>query len=202
MPLRPGAAAGRLAAPLVAAMLGGCSVHDSYIARSAQSLLLGLPEADLVACLGVPDQHMSFPQAEGGPTDVLTWIMTSTSTLSFTPPVVGGFTVSNGGSCRVTIRVDRGVATHVIYSGEKNATGAPDAYCAPIVRSCLAQIEQDSQAASRIAAQAARRAASQGAAAVRTEVVPGEVVPRGVVGGEVSLPAPPPAQTGSLTMRR
>jgi hypothetical protein len=30
--------------------------------------------------------------------------------------------------------------TQILYSGEKNATGAPDAYCAPIMRTCLTHL--------------------------------------------------------------
>ena len=121
---------------LLAALLalGGCAVEDSRIAQRGRTELLGMREVDLQACLGAPDQHSSFPG-----TDVLTYYATSNSSLGFSPPVIGGFSVTNGGYCHMTLRVDNGVVTHVIYSGEKNATGAPDAYCAPILRSCLAE---------------------------------------------------------------
>ena len=112
--------------------LGGCAVHDSRIADYAKTRLLGLKEVDLVACLGGPDQFRQFPG-----TDVLTWYATSSSSLGFSPPIVGGFSVNNGGYCHITARVDDGVVTRILYSGEKNGTLAPDAYCAPIVRSCL-----------------------------------------------------------------
>ncbi len=105
------------------------------IAQHAKTQLLGLREVDLVGCLGAPDQQRSFPG-----TDVLTWYATSSSSLSFSPPVVGGFSITNGGYCHITVRVDGGVATRILYSGEKNGTLAPDAYCAPIVRSCLVDL--------------------------------------------------------------
>jgi hypothetical protein len=116
--------------------VGGCAVEDSRIAQRGKTELLGLREVDLVSCLGGPDQHISF-----GSTDVLTYYFSSNSSLSYSPPVVGGFSVNNGGNCHVTVRVDGGVVRHVIYSGEKNATLAPDAYCAPILRSCLGELE-------------------------------------------------------------
>ena len=116
-------------------LLGGCAVEDSRIAQHARTRLLGMKEVDLQACLGSPDQHSSFPG-----TDVLTWYAVSNSSLGFSPPVIGGFSVNNGGYCHMTVRVDGGRVTHVIYSGEKNATLAPDAYCAPILRSCLAEL--------------------------------------------------------------
>jgi len=115
--------------------LGGCAVQDSRVAQHGKTQLLGLKEVDLVSCLGGPDQRLNFPG-----TDVLTWYATSSSSLGFTPPVVGGFSINNGGYCHVTVRLDAGIATHVIYSGEKNGTMAPDAYCAPIMRSCLAEL--------------------------------------------------------------
>jgi hypothetical protein len=120
------------AAVLAAALLGGCAVHDSRIAEAARSRLVGLSEVDLESCLGVPDQHSSF-----GGTDVLTYYATSASSTSLTVPLVGGIGLSYGGYCHATFRLDGGRVTRILYSGEKNATAAPDAYCAPIVRTCL-----------------------------------------------------------------
>ncbi len=114
------------------ALLGGCAVHDSHIANDARSRLIGLSEVDLESCLGVPDQHSSF-----GTTDVVTYYATSASSTTLTLPLVGGIGLSYGGYCHATFRLDGGRVTRILYSGEKNATAAPDAYCAPIVRSCL-----------------------------------------------------------------
>jgi hypothetical protein len=121
---------------LAAFGLGACSVHDSRLAESAQTRLIGMPEVDLETCLGVPDQHQSF-----GTTDILTWYTASASSMSFSIPIVQGPSLSNGGNCHMTVRADNGVATRVLYSGEKNALGAPDAYCAPILRTCLATLD-------------------------------------------------------------
>ena len=114
---------------------GGCAVEDSHIARDARTRLLGMKEVELVACLGGPDQHASY-----GGTNVLTWYANSDSSIGFSPPVIGGFSANYGGYCHITVRTDGGVVSHVIYSGEKNATLAPDAYCAPILRSCMAEL--------------------------------------------------------------
>ena len=116
-------------------LVAGCAVEDSHIARDARTRLLGLKEVDLVACLGGPDQHSSYAG-----TNVLTWYANSNSSIGFSPPVIGGFSINNGGYCHITVRTDAGVVSHVIYSGEKNATLAPDAYCAPILRSCMAEL--------------------------------------------------------------
>ncbi len=123
----------RLVAPLVAcALLTACAVEDSRIARRAQQNLLGLSEVDLESCIGAPDQRQSF-----GQTDVLTYYATSTSSISYSLPIIGGLGVTNGAYCHATFRIDNGRVTRVLYSGEKNATLAPDAYCAPITRTCL-----------------------------------------------------------------
>lgn len=121
-----------LLAFLLASLLGGCAVEDSHISHVAQTRLLGLSEVDLEACLGVPDQHATF-----GTTDVLTYYATSSSSTSYSLPIVGGIGLSNGGYCHATFRLDQGRVMQLLYSGEKNATLAPDSYCAPIFRTCM-----------------------------------------------------------------
>jgi hypothetical protein len=116
-------------------LLGACSVHDSRIAQEGQTRLMGLSEVDLESCLGAPDQKGTF-----GDTDILTYYAPSTSSDTFSIPVIGGLSFSFGGYCHATFQVKNGHVTHIIYSGEKNATGAPDAYCAPIMRTCLSQL--------------------------------------------------------------
>jgi len=117
--------------------LSACAVKDARIADRAEDRLLGITEVDLQSCIGAPDQHSSF-----GRTDVLTYYATSQSSTSFSVPFVGGLSFSNGAYCHATFRVDNGRVTRVLYSGEKNATGAPNAYCAPIVRACLNYLDE------------------------------------------------------------
>jgi hypothetical protein len=117
---------------LACALLGASAVKDSRIAHQAQSRLIGLSEVDLESCIGAPDERQSF-----GSTDVLTYYATSTSSINYSLPIVGGVGFSNGAYCHATFRIDDGHVTRVLYSGEKNATLAPDAYCAPISRTCL-----------------------------------------------------------------
>ena len=118
-------------------LLSGCAIHDSEIARNAQKRLIGLGEADLETCLGSPDQHSSF-----GSTDIITYEFSSTSSTSWSLPIVQGPSFTNGGNCRMTIRFDKQVSDRIIYSGEKNGTAAPSSYCAPIVRSCLETLSE------------------------------------------------------------
>ncbi len=120
---------------LAALLLSGCSLADSRTAQYARTNFVGLSEVDLQSCLGAPDNHSSF-----GAVDVLTYKGTSTnnSGVNITLPIIGGgFSVSGGGYCNATFKVVDGRVAAVRYNGETDATGAPDAYCAPIVRRCL-----------------------------------------------------------------
>ncbi len=131
----------RRVAPLVAcALLAACAVKDSRIAGRARSQLLGLSEVDLESCIGAPDERQSF-----GATDVLTYYATSTSSINYSVPLVGGIGFSNGAYCHATFRIDNNRVTRVLYSGEKNATLAPDAYCASIMRTCLNYLDQQAK---------------------------------------------------------
>lgn len=127
---------------LLPLLLTACAVKDSHIAHDAQTRLLGMSEVNLESCLGVPDQHSKF-----GTTDILTYNATSTSSDNYSLPVVGGLGFSNGGYCHATFQLKNGRVTQILYSGEKNATGAPDAYCAPILRTCLTHLGDTTAAA-------------------------------------------------------
>ena len=60
-------------------------------------------------------------------------------------PLIGGYSISNGGYCHATFQLKDGQVTQILYSGEKNQTLAPDAYCAPIVRTCINHLRRTSQ---------------------------------------------------------
>lgn len=152
---------------LLALSLGACALQDGRLADRARTRLVGLREVDLEACLGGPDQHSSF-----GSTDVLTYYLSSSSAISYTIPIVGGLGFSNGGSCHATFRIDGGRVTHVIYSGEKNATFAPNAYCAPIVRSCLAELDRNPSGVLGVPGTMRATATSSGSQAVNNTPAP------------------------------
>ncbi|HEY1933640.1 MAG TPA: hypothetical protein VGG99_16630 [Acetobacteraceae bacterium] len=117
--------------------LAACAIKDAHIAHDAQSRLIGMSEVSLESCLGVPDQHSTF-----GDTDILTYYANSTSNDSYSIPIIGGMSFTNGGYCHATFQLKNRHVTQILYSGEKNATGAPDAYCAPIFRTCMAHLRQ------------------------------------------------------------
>ena len=136
-------------------LLGACAVEDSRIAGRAQTRLIGLSEVELESCLGAPDQHATF-----GSTDVLTYYATSSSSTSYALPIVGGLGLSNGGYCHATFRIDQGRVTRLLYSGEKNATLAPNSYCAPILRTCMGWLDAHPEALGADAVAATRTAAT------------------------------------------
>lgn len=127
----------KLRFPLALLLLNACSVQDSKVAERAQTQLLGLSEVELQSCLGVPDQHSAF-----GTTTILTYYASSTSNSSFSIPVVGGVGFGNGGYCHATFQLVDNHVRQILYSGEKNALLAPNAYCAPILRTCLQHLDQ------------------------------------------------------------
>ena len=124
-------------------LCGACAVRDARTAAAGRTTLLGMTELELEACLGVPDQHRSF-----GNTDILTWYATSTSTsglsLPLPVPMLGGVSLTGGGGgyCHATAKLVGGRVAEVRYTGETDAPLAHDAYCAPIVRSCVRHPEQ------------------------------------------------------------
>ena len=72
---------------------------------------------------------------------MLTYYASSTNNINWTLPIVGGLGSNNGGYCHATFQVVDGQVVRVLYSGEKNAPLAADAFCAPIVRTCLANVD-------------------------------------------------------------
>ncbi len=137
MPLSTVLTAGRFLVGLTPLLLAACAVSDSRDAHVAQTRLVGMSEVDLESCLGVPDQHATF-----GDVDVLTYYTNSSSSMNYSIPVIGGFGFSNGGNCHATFDLKDQRVVRILYSGEKNALAATDAYCAPILRTCLDELSR------------------------------------------------------------
>jgi hypothetical protein len=78
---------------------------------------------------------------------ILTYVGNSTSNKGIN--LAGVVTLSGGGYCHATFKVKDGRVAEVHYSGETNATLAPDAYCAPIARGCVHQSEREGPTAVR-----------------------------------------------------
>jgi hypothetical protein len=119
---------------LLMCVIPGCALQDAHTASTAKRSLIGWSEVDLETCLGAPEQRSTF-----GDTDILTYIGNSTSNKSVN--LLGVISLSGGGYCHAIFRAKDGRVEQVHYSGETNATLAPDAYCAPIVRGCVHESE-------------------------------------------------------------
>lgn len=121
---------------VLSCLLTACAFKDARTAKTSQRTLIGWSELDLETCLGAPDQRSTL-----GDTDILTYYGNSTSNRSFSLGLPGAFNLAGGGGgyCHAIFRVKDGRLAEVRYSGETNATLAPDAYCAPIVRGCVQQ---------------------------------------------------------------
>jgi hypothetical protein len=128
-----------LVATVLTCILGSCALNDARTAHIAQQRLIGWSELELEACLGAPDQHSTF-----GDTDILTYFANSTSNkgISLGLPFIAGITMGGGGYCHAIFRVREGRVAEVQYAGETNATLAPNAYCAPIVRGCVDKVKE------------------------------------------------------------
>ena len=111
----------------------GCT-RDTTVARQAQTAFLGMPEADVQTCLGVPNRR-----ADLGPTSILTYDQATVENgAGVTVPLIGGINFASGGNCRAHVRLDNGVVTQMRYTGETDSPlGGRDAYCAALVRSCV-----------------------------------------------------------------
>jgi hypothetical protein len=90
---------------------------------------------------------------------ILTYFGNSTSNKVFSLgiPLIGGLTISAGGYCHVIFRVKEGRVAELRYSGETEATLAPDAYCAPIVRGCVDPKTPDAPRSKAISVRARQR---------------------------------------------
>lgn len=131
----------RIALMLATLSLAGCGYGASQTAHQAQISMIGMSEADLLACAGPPAKTTELNPAA------------FVDTYSYSPAAGNGFTltlpftlggVALGGSgtgCRADIRlVDHRVA-EVHYTGADDMTIGSDGVCAPIFRGCLRQPE-------------------------------------------------------------
>jgi len=120
---------------LLSLALTGCAVADSQTAETALHRLVGWSKLAVETCLGAPAHESST-----GDSDILTYGATSTDnhTISIGLPFVIGISSSGGGYCTAIVRLRGGRVAEVRYIGETSAfLMASDAYCAPLVRSCV-----------------------------------------------------------------
>lgn len=133
MPIR------RSALLLAMTLLAGCSIGQSRTAHTARTRLLGATAPEIDACAGTPDHIEQF-----GPRSEFRTYAHDTSAdsgFSITLPVIGGVSLGGGGYCRATFQMQDGRVTALRYAGDKDALLAPDALCAPLIKSCVKEIQ-------------------------------------------------------------
>ncbi|WP_207477052.1 hypothetical protein [Arenibaculum pallidiluteum] len=144
-PAAPALSGRAVALGLLAGLLAGCAgdTESRQQATAAQTRLVGMPEARLLSCAGVPERS-----ADAGETRFLTYAARSvgyggpsTSVgvgggsggvglgLGLGFPLFGG---SSGGSCEATFTVRNGVVQQLRYGA-----GDDPGQCYRIVRNCL-----------------------------------------------------------------
>jgi hypothetical protein len=114
---------------LLASPLVGCAAIDERTAETAKVDLVGMSALDVQTCLGLPDQRLVT-----GKTTLLTYFANSTRTFGMSAGLVS---LSFGGYCHATVRIEQDRVTGVTFSGDTSSLMSHDAACAPIVRSCL-----------------------------------------------------------------
>lgn len=118
-----------MSALFLSASLVGCAAIDERMAQAAKVDLVGMSALDVQTCLGLPDQRLV-----SGKTTLLTYFANATRTFGMSAGLVS---LSFGGYCHATVRIERDRVTGVTFSGDTSSLMRHDAACAPIVRSCL-----------------------------------------------------------------
>lgn len=121
-------------------ILSGCGAHEARLASLARFRLAGLSQSDIRMCAGMPggvapDGRAEIWMYEHGGTTPGGMVAPGLSVPTPTGPVSVG--VATDGYCRVQIRFVEGKVVEVDYAGQTSIGAARDAFCAPIVQSCL-----------------------------------------------------------------
>lgn len=118
-----------MVALLLAGSLVGCAAIDERVTQVAKVDLVGMSALDVQTCLGLPDQRLV-----AGKTTLLTYFASATRTFGMSAGLVS---LSFGGYCHATVRIEKDRVTGVTFSGDTSSLMSHDAACAPIVKSCL-----------------------------------------------------------------
>jgi hypothetical protein len=126
---------------LSALPLAGCGYGDARTAHAAQTAMIGMSAADLMACAGPPDKVTRLSPASE--IDSYDYKPPADPGLGVTLPLsLGGVTLGGGGgACSAMMRVVEGRVTEVHYAGSTDQAVGQDSTCAPVVRGCMRQPE-------------------------------------------------------------
>jgi hypothetical protein len=126
------------------ALCGGCSIPRSNHARDAQTMLVGLPRADLYRCAGLPDHSTAL-----GDVEFLTYNNDLLTSGGITIPIIGGgVNFFDSKYCHATFVLKDDKVGELHYSGNAASALAPLDQCGYIVEACVWHLrhEQEQQA--------------------------------------------------------
>ncbi|MCQ8278591.1 hypothetical protein NFI95_09015 [Acetobacteraceae bacterium KSS8] len=122
-------------------LLSGCGYGASKLAHQAQISMIGMSQADLVACAGPPDKTIQLSDA----TQIFNYVYKPNGTGGFNlelPLNLGGVSLGGSGTyCSANIRVVNHRVSEVHYTGDDDKSVGSDGVCAPILRGCVRQPE-------------------------------------------------------------
>lgn len=135
----------RTAIVLATLSLAGCGYGASRDAHLAQSSMIGMSAADLLACAGPAAKSTRINDVAH--VDTYTYSPSATGGLTVTLPLsLGGVALGGSGTgCIADVRVVRNKVTEVHYTGANDMTIGSDGVCDPIFRGCVRQPEATMQ---------------------------------------------------------
>lgn len=135
----------RNAIVLATLSLAGCGYGASRDAHLAQSSMIGMSAADLLACAGPAAKSTKIN--DKAHVDTYTYNPAATGGLTLTLPLsLGGVALGGSGTgCIANVRVVRNTVTEVHYTGPNDMTIGSDGVCDPIFRGCVRQPEATMQ---------------------------------------------------------
>jgi hypothetical protein len=135
----------RTALLLATLSLASCGYGASRQAHEAQTSMIGMTAADLVACAGPPAKTTKL----NGDSEVDTYTYTPPAGAGFNltlPLELGGVTIGGpGNSCITNFRLVDKRVTEVHYTGPDDLDIGNDGVCDPVIRGCMRQPEATMQ---------------------------------------------------------
>ena len=135
----------RTALLLATLSLASCGYGASRQVHEAQTSMIGISAADLVACAGPPAKTTKLNSS--AEVDTYTYSPPAGAGFNLTLPLeLGGITIGGpGNSCITNFRLVDQRVTEVHYTGPNDLDLGNDGVCDPVIRGCMRQPEASMQ---------------------------------------------------------
>ena len=135
----------RTALLLATLSLASCGYGASRQAHEAQTSMIGMSAADLVACAGPAAKTTKLN--DNAEVDTYTYTPPAGAGFNLTLPLeLGGITIGGpGNSCITNVRLVDKRVTEIHYTGPNDLDVGEDGVCDPIIRGCMRQPEATMQ---------------------------------------------------------